>query len=148
MYICSTGVHARRCASMIGGPGHSDPSLWCLYWPVDQQSIDRRAAQQGGVPTTADAVARHLGVTTNISYAASVEQQQQQQAGASTFWHLRMDPWVLALLAVLVAIQAQFFAGGDMDNEAAVLLVLAYAASCTALSNCYFSCIGLLASLR
>lgn len=122
----------------------TDPSLWSLYWPVDQQAVDAAVASESTTTTTADAIGRYLGVTTNPRNAKSIEPEKPE---FDTFWHLRIEPWTLGMILALLTIQLQFFAGDPMEDEKSVTLVFAYAMISMVLSNTYFTCMGLLASV-
>ena len=112
-----------------------DPSMWSVYWPVDE-------SKQGST-AFGRLVRRYVGVTTNMGDAKSVD----QDAGKRTFWHLRMDPWVMAVILAMACILIWFSVGGVMESERSMALVLAYAALSMIISDTDFTCLGLMMSM-
>ena len=109
-----------------------DPSMWCLYWPVCQ-------VETKNTTKYAKIIRKYAGVTTDIQQAQSVDKDVNKK----TFWHLRMDPWTIAVIMAMIYIITFFTVSATINSTTSMCMILAYTVLSMMISNTNFTCIGL-----
>jgi len=106
--------------------------MWCLYWPVCQ-------VETKNTTKYAKIIRKYAGVTTDIQQAQSVDKDVNKK----TFWHLRMDPWTIAVIMAMIYIITFFTVSATINSTTSMCMILAYTVLSMMISNTNFTCIGL-----